>query len=616
MESSVFLHNSMVDPYEGRIIYARFEIVSQDYVKNKSTVAWSLISEGGEKESYYVDDTLLSVTWFNGQYHTLTLFQLDSANMTSQTFPRVVGSVGGTFEVEHAYDGNLPMNIGLKTKIGSSHISQDGIGSGGTLTWHLTPIKKDVRITSAPNFNDEENPTITYINEPAEKTTTLTLQLMSEDGAQIFATRIIPNTGTSYKMELTTAERNAIRNFAKNTTSLPVKFKLTSYIAQSAILSGATFTHTETKYCSIVNANPTISATVTKISDDAGSLTGSADVLILRYSDVRYAMTPKALKGASIVATKVTCGSQSSATHSGTFEDVDDGNFIFYAIDSRGNSTTVTIGRQYVDYTRLTCNLEIDAPRTDGSLDFDIVGNYSPENFGEINNILTVQYRYKVNEGEYGNWITVTPTIGSNYYSAHVSLEGLNYQYMYRFQARAVDRLLLAESGHVPIKTRPVFDWSENDFNFNCPVTITDGYLKYPLMGIINAMTKTYPCSVTTFDGENYTVTNAGATICGNVLRCNFTASRNSATGSGNIANETVCTISIAHGGKISGMLNTCFGNGANGHVASFLTSNVSQTYETLDFNVQVSATGGATNEFSTYFQIPITINLDKFVEE
>ena len=179
-----------------------------------------------------------------------------------------------------------------------------------------------------------------------------------------------------------------------------------------------------------------------------------------------------------------------------------------------------------------------------------------------------------------------------------------------------MDKLLVVESDHIPAKTRPVFDWSNTDFNFNVPVTITDGYLKYPLMGLINAMTKTYVCDVAALEGSNYSVSAAGATICGNVLRCNFTASRNSATGSGDITNETVLTFSIYHGGKINNMLNVCFGNGANGHVASFLTSNVSYTAETLDFNVQVSATGGATNEFSTYFQVPISINLDKFVEE
>ena len=530
-------------------------------------------------------------------------------------------SDAGTFidiTVPHNADGTMNMEVSVKLEFGTGKTQPGGFylvfDSGGTIdftgTAELDPIPREITLESAPNFTDEQNPKITYANPAGDGATSLTLDLLSADEKTVYATRSLTKTATSYTLSLTTTERNKIRTAASTVNSIPVVFRLTLTLGTYTSVSKLTRT------CSIVNATPTITATVTKISDDAGSLTGSGDILILHYSSVSYKITATALKNATIVSVKAVCGNQSFTTTSGTFNAVDSGTFVFSVQDSRGNVNSYTVERQYVDYTQLTCVLELGSPTTDGDLDFTITGNYSPVNFGSATNELVVQYRYKEEEGEYGDWVTVNPIVSGNSYTAYVSISGLDYQTQYRFHARAMDKLLLAESGHVPAKTRPVFDWSNSDFNFNVPVTITDGYLKYPLMGIINAMTKTYVCDVTVFEGSNYSVSAAGATICGNVLRCNFTASRNSATGSGNITNETVLTFSIYHGGKINNMLNVCFGNGANGHVASFLTSNVSYTAETLDFNVQVSATGGATNEFSTYFQVPVSINLDKFVEE
>lgn len=520
--------------------------------------------------------------------------------------------------VPHNEDGSMVMEVRVRLEFGTGKASQGSPYpapyTGGTIdfvrTAELDQIPREITLSSAPNFTDEQNPKITYANPAGDGATSLVLDLLSADEKTVYATRNLNKTATSYTMSLTTAERNKIRTAASTVNSIPVVFRLTLTIGTYTSVSKLTRT------CSIVNAMPTITATVTKISDDADSLTGSQDMLILHYSSVNYTITATALKGATIVSVKAVCGNQSFTTTSGTFNAVDSGTFVFSVQDSRGNVNSYTIERQYIDYTRLTCVLELGSPTTDGDLDFTINGNYSPINFGLATNELVVQYRYREEQGEYGNWITVNPTVSGNSYTVYVSISGLDYKTQYRFQARAMDKLLLVESDHIPAKTRPVFDWSNTDFNFNVPVTITDGYLKYPLMGLINAMTKTYVCDVTAIDGANYTITAVGATICGNILRCNFTASRNSATGSGNITNETVLTFSIYHGGKINNMLNVCFGNGENGHVASFLTNNISYKAETLDFSVQVSATGGATNEFSTYFQVPISINLDKFVEE
>lgn len=70
------------------------------------------------------------------------------------------------------------------------------------------------------------------------------------------------------------------------------------------------------------------------------------------------------------------------------------------------------------------------------------------------------------------NWITATPTISGNTYSAQFDVTGLDYQKAYTFQARAVDEVITSGilSGEVKIKTSPIFDWSATDFNFNVPI--------------------------------------------------------------------------------------------------------------------------------------------------
>ena len=582
--------------YEGRQLVLRW--TQELHIDtNSSTIRWTLSAEGGTSNYYSTGPTEVKI-------NNVVVYTHPRQDWDTEVFPAAKGSVSGTLEVTHNDDGTKQLPVNLKTAIYESTVRSR------TVSFWLDPVQTDVNISSAPNFNDEQNPTVGYINQAGDTAKSLTLSIISSDGTTTFATRDPSKTGTTYTFSLTSTERNAIRTAATNTNSLTVKFRL------EAVVGSKTLYHEITKTCTIINATPTINATVTAVADSvATAVTGNSDTLIRHYSKVNYTFSATALKNATITTKKVTCGSQWNTANSGTFEQIDSGTFVFEVVDSRGNTTTHTINKSLVNYNRLTCNLEISAPSTDGDLHFNISGHYWAGNFGAVSNTLTIQYRYKINEGEYGNWTTVNPTISNGTYDVGVDLTGMNYLNAYRFQARAIDKLTTAESGHIPVKTRPIFDWGENDFNFNCPVTITDGYLKYPLMGIINAMTKTYPCTVSIAAGDNYTSVEGSASICGNMLRCYISATRSTAY-SGDGANEVVGYVSINHGEKISGMLNVSFANGSAGAVSSLYTSNVSQTSETIDFTVNLAAVAGSSTRINSYFIIPIIINLDKFVEE
>ena len=129
---------------------------------------------------------------------------------------------------------------------------------------------------------------------------------------------------------------------------------------------------------------------------------------------------------------------------------------------------------------------------------------------------------------------------------------------------------------------------------------------------LVNIFSKHYELATTVTPGDNYSSASGSATLVGNMLRVQLSASRTSAA-DGNIANETVATFSIAHGGKIKGGYSVCIGNGTSGHLANMVVSNVACTATALTFKVTLSATGGETNAVNPYFAMPVLIDISKF---
>lgn len=101
--------------------------------------------------------------------------------------------------------------------------------------------------------------------------------------------------------------------------------------------------------------------------------------------------------------------------------------------------------------------------------------------------------------------------------------------------------------------------------------------------------------------GSKYTISDYGGYLMGNVIRFNFSATRSSASDTGNIPNETVCTFRW-NSGIISDIYNICFPNSASGGVASFSTTNTTNT----SFDVSLNAVDTALSSTSALFLMPV----------
>lgn len=216
---------------------------------------------------------------------------------------------------------------------------------------------------------------------------------------------------------------------------------------------------------------PTVAPTVKDVDTETTAITGDANVFIQGMSDAQFNAGAAAKNSATIKSYKVTCGNQSSTAASGTFTDVTSGTFTFTVTDSRGFVVTKTLDKTLIKYSKPSASIANQSFTTDGVIKFDIRANFYDGNIGNTKNTLTVQYRYKTSGGSYSDWTAATATKGTYYYTAPVTISGLNYRNTYTVQARAIDKISSYSTKEVTLSCMPVFDWGRTNFNHNTDVT-------------------------------------------------------------------------------------------------------------------------------------------------
>lgn len=440
-----------------------------------TTSSWT--SSGGQTRNYTfswssspdIANNQSPVTWWidaTGSYPynvaERTLYAVIAGNVVVNKEDRVMRAPGrvaeGSFIAHHASDGTFGFSVSIQAAVYGSSVNCTGSDS-----FALDQIPRQASITSANNVTDEQNPSFTFSN-PGGFDLIAELEV-NPNNTHLFS-RTIGNTG-SYTFELTESERNTLRSYLKNANSGTLRYLLYSNSSQFVSYADRTI--------SIVNGQPTLTASVEDINPDTVALTGDSSVMVRYASNAAVSMTVEAKKGASITSRRIICGGNYLTTDSGTLEAVESGKFVFNATDSRGNTVTQTFDKTLIEYVKLTCLLYANAPNADGEMTFSIGGNCYAGSFGVSDNAIHAFYRYKEEDGEYVEWIEAEVSASSGAYQANVSITGLDYTKQYTFQAKATDELMTSESKERAVKTVPVFDWSGKDFNFNVPVTMNNG---------------------------------------------------------------------------------------------------------------------------------------------
>lgn len=141
-----------------------------------------------------------------------------SITYNSNTF-----AMKATKRVYHNDDGSKKITISATGSLsGGSSLKSTTITDEVT----LDTIPRQATITSAPNFNDSDNPTIEYSN-PAGNSATELMACISLTGAKDdIAYRAVTKTGTSYTFNLTEAERNVLRKATASSPSRKLYFYL------------------------------------------------------------------------------------------------------------------------------------------------------------------------------------------------------------------------------------------------------------------------------------------------------------------------------------------------------------------------------------------------------
>lgn len=444
--------------YDGRYLELKLE-QTQDIENNKSTIKWTLSSIGGSVNFYSILATSIKI---NGT----GVYSKGYTDWSTESFPAAKGSTSGSITVTHNTDGSLTVPVVFSTAVYSSAYQKDYGGN-----YELTENPRAATITSAPSFNDESSPKITYNNTAGSAVTTLDVCITKSDkNTAIASYRSVSKTGTEYTFSFTDAERKALRQYlnvqgGSKTVYFLIRTKIGSDYYYNAV----------GKTASIKDGKPIIEASAYDTGTISTQLTGDSDKLIKGYNTLNARITATAQKEASIVSTSITNGSNTVSGSSAIYNNTESNTVTFSATDSRGFTTSKTITLDMVSYIKPTCILSVTAPTTDGVMALEIEGSYYDGSFGLLENALAVAYRIKAGNGDYGEWQEATPEIKDNGYTVQVTVTELDYRQSYTVQARAID---LAsgrqgvESNEYTVKTIPVFDWGANDFSVNVPMSI------------------------------------------------------------------------------------------------------------------------------------------------
>ena len=386
--------------YDGRYLKFSWSIKNQDIANNQSTISWNLKGAGGNSQIWYQSGNFKVVINGKTVYSSSTRIKLRSGTTVAS----------GEAVIPHNNDGTKTFSASAQAGIYTIAVNCRGSGS-----WALNDIPRTARVTSGMDFNDENNPTISFTNQGGYQVKPY-LNFYDDSNnliAQIFAPQ--GDYTSPYTWNLTTAQRNTLRTALANLKSCRVQEGLDTYNGSTQIGY-----HSIAKTFTIINANPTI-GTIEYKDDNPSTLniTGNNQQIIRNRSNLVFVLSNlKALKNSTLKSISITInGITKIDTLSGssvTTENINFGvlnvssniNASIILTDSRGNTTSYVKEIQVLDYqapySTITCNR-----KSNFYTDTNLKVNCTYSSLDNKNNIVIQYQTKKASDTDYGALTTI-----------------------------------------------------------------------------------------------------------------------------------------------------------------------------------------------------------------
>ena len=359
-------------------------------------------------------------------------------------------SVSGTINVYHNNDGNISGYTYAKFE--RLKTLQYIPYSGGVNTdWTvLTSIPRQAKITNAPNFSDEENPTIRYNNPLGTSATSLhaCISLTGEKADIVY--REISKTETSYTFNLTEEERKLLRQNTATSNNRQIKFFVRTTIGSNTLY------HSVERTLSIVNNNPIFKDFVYEdIGIKSLPITENNQLLIKNFSNIKLTINNK------MVAVKESTPKHYVITLDNRIIKVDYSNdpinitidnisfsgnkrLSVRAYDSRNNSTEVYKDITILDYSKPQIFATISRRNQfEKETTLKINGKYDEVkiNGASKNKLINLKYRYKEKGGILSDWFNISINQLNGTYNCDDIILNLDNSKSFEFEIYAEDKL-------------------------------------------------------------------------------------------------------------------------------------------------------------------------------
>lgn len=453
-----------------------WERTSYSIPNNTTTIAWKMeliATSSGRISSSSSRDWSVTV---NGEKYSGTN-NISIANNATKTL------ASGSTVIKHNNDGSKSFSYSFSQEFGIT-FSGSSIGTkSGSGTGTLEPLPRAAAITNATDFTDESAPVVTFTNLAGYQVRPY-LNFLIDGEIKHTILRVANYYTSPYSWSFSADEITELLQVVKSVNSCRVIVGLDTYNDSAAHIGNSQLTKTFT----VVNAQPTLAPVVVDTNEAAKALTGNGKTIIKHFNTVSAAAGATTYKAATLSALKIINGGNTLYSD-GSFTNTADNTFIFKVQDSRGNTAEQTVTLPMIEYIPLTVDIEgkIALNSTDGTkanIEITVKGNYFKGSFGAVSNTLDIRYSVKSNGAEvFGEYLELPDSAFNDgkYEITYTVPYDFNYKGIYEVSVNAIDKVNTSGISNISKKLQaiPIFNWYEDRFNFNVPITIDNVEMDY-----------------------------------------------------------------------------------------------------------------------------------------